>query len=106
MVQFDPYLSIGDVRYEFDETGYWKEDVIGHATPEFFGGYTNTFTWKNLSLLALFTFSYGNDLMYQKDVSDMAMNSLANRGTRVLNHIVKTTQPLTGRGMYWEIPIC
>ena len=63
---FDPYLSIGDVRYEFDETGYWKEDVIGHATPEFFGGYTNTFTWKNLSLLALFTFSYGNDLMYQK----------------------------------------
>ena len=83
---FDPYLSIGDVRYEFDETGYWKEDVIGHATPEFFGGYTNTFTWKNLSLLALFTFSYGNDLMYQKDVSDMAMNSLANRGTRVLNH--------------------
>lgn len=24
--------------------------------------------------------------MYQKDVSDMAMNSLANRGTRVLNH--------------------
>lgn len=88
---FDPYLDLGDVKYEFDETGYWKEDVIGHATPKFFGGYTNTFTWKDLSLLALFTFSYGNDLMYQKDVSDMAMNDLANRGTRVLDHYTAET---------------
>lgn len=86
---FDPYLSKGDVMYEFDETGFWKEDVIGRATPKFFGGYTNTFTWKNLSLMALFTFSYGNDLMYQKDVSDMGMNSLANRGVRVLDHYSK-----------------
>ena len=61
-------------------------ELAGNTNPEFFGGYTNTFNWRNWSLNALFTFSYGNDLMYQKDVTDMAMNSLQNRGIRVLEH--------------------
>ncbi len=39
----------------------------------------------DLALLAQFTFSYGNDLIYQKDVTDMAMNSLANRGVSVFD---------------------
>ena len=82
---FDPYLNLGDIAYEY-ENGSWKQDVIGHATPDFFGGYTNTINWNRFTLTALFTFSYGNDLIYQKDVSDSGMSSLANRGTRVLNH--------------------
>ena len=82
---FDPYLNLGDIAYEYED-GFWKEDVIGHATPDFFGGYTNTINWNRFTLTALFTFSYGNDLIYQKDVSDSGMSSLANRGTRVLNH--------------------
>lgn len=80
-----PYLNLGDIAYVYEDNS-WKQDVIGHATPDFFGGYTNTITWKRLTLTALFTFSYGNDLIYQKDVSDSGMSSLANRGTRVLNH--------------------
>ena len=86
---FDPYLDLGDIAFEYED-GYWKEDVIGRSTPDFFGGYTNTFTWKQFTLTALFTFSYGNDLIYQKDVSDSGMSSLANRGTRVLNHYSET----------------
>ena len=81
-----PYVDKGDVLFKFDETGWYVLDVIGNTNPEFFGGYTNTFNWRNWSLNALFTFSYGNDLMYQKDVTDMAMNSLQNRGIRVLEH--------------------
>lgn len=68
-----------------NENGMYYQDVIGNSTPKFFGGYTNTLRWKNWSLLAQFTFSYGNDLIYQKDVTDMAMNSLANRGVSVFD---------------------
>jgi len=80
-----PTIGIGDVEYELDETGMPKQDIIGNANPDFFGGYTNTFSYKNISLSTLFTFSYGNDLIYQKDVGDMGMNGLANRGIRVLD---------------------
>lgn len=79
-----PDLGIGSPELALDETGYYYEDVIGNATPKFFGGYTNTLSWKNWSLLAMFTFSYGNELIYQKDVTDMSMNSLANRGVSIL----------------------
>ncbi len=38
-------------------TGY---QVVGSATPKFFGGFTNTIRYKNFTLSALFNFSYGN----------------------------------------------
>ena len=56
-----PYVDKGDVLFKFDETGWYVLDVIGNTNPEFFGGYTNTFNWRNWSLNALFTFSYGNE---------------------------------------------
>ncbi|MDX1752730.1 MAG: TonB-dependent receptor [Salinimicrobium sediminis] len=36
--------------------------VIGDAQPDFFGGITNDFSYKNLSLNVFFQFSYGNDI--------------------------------------------
>ena len=36
--------------------------VIGDPNPDFFGGITNKFAYKNLSLEALFTFMQGNDI--------------------------------------------
>ena len=77
-------LGIGSTRLALDDTGFYYEDIIGNCTPDFYGGYTNTLRYKNWSLLAAFTFSYGNDLIYMKDVSDMSFSSLANRGVRVL----------------------
>lgn len=79
-------LGVGSIKYKISkETGYLYQDIIGNATPDFYGGYTNTLRWKNWTLLANFTFSYGNDLIYQKDVNDRAMTSLANRGVRILD---------------------
>ncbi|MCK9304117.1 MAG: SusC/RagA family TonB-linked outer membrane protein [Bacteroidales bacterium] len=84
-----PSLGIGSFEYELDE-GMPKLDIIGNANPDFFGGYNNTFSYKNFALTTLFTFSYGNDLMYQKDVNDMSMSSLANRGVSVLDGYSET----------------
>lgn len=82
---FYPDMGIGSTKLALDETGFYYEDVIGNCTPDFYGGFTNTFNYKNWSLMAAFTFSYGNDLIYQKDVTDMCFNSLSNRSTRVLD---------------------
>ena len=78
-------IGVGSVELAIDDTGFYYQDVIGNCTPDFFGGYTNTLRYKNWSLLAMFTFSYGNELIYQKDVTDMAMNSLANRGVSIFD---------------------
>ncbi|MGM9697033.1 MAG: SusC/RagA family TonB-linked outer membrane protein [Prevotella sp.] len=82
---FQQDLGIGSVKYALDDTGMnYREDVIGNCTPDIYGGYTNTLNYKNWSLMACFTFSLGNDLIYQKDVNDMSFSSLSNRGVRVL----------------------
>ncbi len=88
-------LGIGSVELALDESGMYYSDVIGNCTPDFYGGYTNTLQYKNWSLLATFTFSYGNDMIYQKDVTDMNFDSYANRGVRVLKG--STPEHLTGR---------
>jgi TonB-linked SusC/RagA family outer membrane protein len=77
-------LGVGSVKLALDENGMYYQDVIGNCTPDFYGGYTNTLSYKNWSLLASFTFSVGNDLIYQKDVTDISFGSLSNRGVRVL----------------------
>ena len=88
-----PYLNIGDPEYELDTTrgfAFFHQDVIGHSWPKFFGGVTNTLNYKNFSLISLLTFSYGNQLMYQNDVSNGYVDNLANRGVSILNHYSAT----------------
>lgn len=98
-----PAIGVGGIKLKLKDGDYYQ-DERGNCTPDFFGGYTNTFSYKNWSLLAMFTFSYGNDLIYQKDVTDMAMNSLANRGTRVIeratNCYAGTINFLTNENVY------
>jgi len=36
--------------------------VVGSATPKFFGGFANTFSYKNITLSVLFNFAYGNKI--------------------------------------------
>jgi len=83
---FQPLVNVGDMAYKLDEAGFWKEEVIGKAAPKFFGGYTNIINYKRFSLISLFNYSYGGKLMYQKDVADMNVTGLSNRGIRVLDH--------------------
>lgn len=89
-------LGLGSIEYAIsEETGREYQDVIGNCTPDFYGGFTNILSFKNWSLSANFTFSYGNDMIYQKDVTDMNFNSLANRGVAILD--ASTIGNLTNR---------
>jgi TonB-linked SusC/RagA family outer membrane protein len=86
---FQPTLNIGDLSYKMPAPGgediLGVYEVIGRSNPKFFGGYTNVFNYGRFNLTSLFTFSYGGKLMYQKDVSDMNMASIANVGIRILD---------------------
>jgi TonB-linked SusC/RagA family outer membrane protein len=57
---------VGDVKYK-DMNGDGVIDVkdltsIGNPWPLFFGGFTNTFTYKGFDLSVLLTYSYGNSI--------------------------------------------
>ena len=81
---FSPYLGIGDPMYKLDSTGFPGQYVIGHAQPKFFGGFTNTFTYKHFSLITLFTFSYGGQMLYLADIQYKSFQEYTNKGTRIL----------------------
>jgi TonB-linked SusC/RagA family outer membrane protein len=99
---FEPLGGIGNPEYELDpDTHLYKQDVIGHASPDFFGGYTNTLRYKNLSLIASFIFSYGNDLIYQYDVSDVSMSTYSNRSVRVLEGYSSTNTSSSRPSSVW-----
>ena len=81
-------LTLGYPMYELIDTGtykgYWKRDVIGSAQPKFFGGITNTFNYKQFSIIALLSFSYGGELLYLPDVKSLGLGERSNRNTRIL----------------------
>ena len=81
-----PYIGIGDAMYGLDSNGLYKQDVIGNAEPKFYGGYTNTFTYKNISLIALLTFSYGGDILYTADIQNHDLAYRTNKGVGILDH--------------------
>lgn len=70
-------LKEGVVKREGAQPGYWKfkdlsgnneigeEDktVIGNASPTFYGGINNNFTWKNFDLSIFLTYSYGAEVL-------------------------------------------
>ena len=82
---FARYMNIGDPMYKLDSTGYYTENVIGHAQPKFFGGFTNTFNYKNFSLITLLTFSYGGEILYLADIQNSYISGRTNKGVRILD---------------------
>jgi hypothetical protein len=85
-IYFQPFLNIGDETYVPDSVAGIKSGVIGKSYPKYYGGITNTFSFKNFNLIALFTFSHGNQLFYLNDVASLGVSSLNNVSTRVLEH--------------------
>jgi TonB-linked SusC/RagA family outer membrane protein len=82
---FYPYLGVGDSRYVLDETTKFnKSDIIGKAEPKFYGGYTNSLTYRNFSLITLATFSYGGDIFYLADIQNADAGARTNKGVRIL----------------------
>jgi len=84
-----PFLGIGDAKYKLDTPVYmgfsnYKTEIIGHAEPKFYGGFTNTFTYDNFSLGTLITFSYGGEILYMADIQNHDVGSTTNKGIAVL----------------------
>ncbi|PWD99351.1 TonB-dependent receptor [Marinilabilia rubra] len=82
----------GEIKYRKtndDGTNEITEDdktIIGDATPDFFGGFTNDFKWKNWDLSALISFSYGGDVYNANRYSLEAMDAIyANFSTSILD---------------------
>lgn len=59
--------------------------VIGNPNPDFFGGISNRFVYKQFSLDALFTFSQGNDIYNYTRQQLESMSGFANQTKSVLN---------------------
>ncbi|SFN33489.1 TonB-linked outer membrane protein, SusC/RagA family [Chitinophaga sp. YR627] len=59
----DKSVSIVDSLPLAKAAGLQNYLYMGTATPKFFGGFTNTFAYRNFTLSALFNFSYGNKIV-------------------------------------------
>lgn len=86
----------GDVRYrDLNGDGEITTDtkdraVIGNANPNFFGGFNNTFTWKNIDLNVFLQGSYGNDILNVARFDLFGLNGLSNNSAEVLNRWTPT----------------
>lgn len=84
------YVGVGDDRFKLGTPivgnfALYKDDIIGHAEPNFYGGYTNTLSYKGFMLSALATFSSGGDIYYLADIQNQDVSSRANKGVRILD---------------------
>ena len=81
-------LGLGYPMYETHQEGtykgYWNRDVIGRAQPKYYGGITNSITYKSFNVIALTTFSKGGDLLYLPELKSFGMSDRGNRNTRAL----------------------
>lgn len=81
--------AAGDMRF-VDQNGDHvinQDDrvVIGDATPDFYGGFYTSFRYKNFTLSARFTYSYGND----------AYNAVRRQGESMKDYVGQTQAVLS-----------
>jgi TonB-linked SusC/RagA family outer membrane protein len=89
---------VGDVKFK-DMNGDGKIDVndqttIGNPWPLFFGGFTNTFSYKDIELSILLTFDYGNDVynyLAQVNTNPMMINQSRNLMVHAMDYARLTT---------------
>lgn len=78
----------GDMIWDdIDGNGIINDDdrvIIGDPHPDFSGGFGTTLTWKNWTLSAYFTYSYGNDVINSQRRTRNKMSQLMNLGTDAL----------------------
>jgi TonB-linked SusC/RagA family outer membrane protein len=93
----DPFIEVGfggeEIGYrkyvDVNDDGIINEDdrvVLGNPTPDFFGGLTNNFSYKNFDLSIFLQWSYGNEIYNANRIlwtSDLTSNR--NFTTEVLN---------------------
>jgi TonB-linked SusC/RagA family outer membrane protein len=82
-----PYLNIGDPMYAISQPGGFANTslIIGSSAPKFYGGYNNTITYKNFSLMTMFNFTYGGKILYLADIQNQMVTNLSNKTARILD---------------------
>ncbi|RAV28622.1 SusC/RagA family TonB-linked outer membrane protein [Sinomicrobium soli] len=84
-----PTARPGDVRYvDYNGDGVINDNdrqIIGNAQPKFFGGFSNTLSYKGWELTCLLQYSYGNDL-YNLNLRTLEnLTGLQNQRTTVMD---------------------
>ncbi|WP_299669138.1 SusC/RagA family TonB-linked outer membrane protein [uncultured Polaribacter sp.] len=87
---FEQPFVAGDVKFVNTNTSdtIINEDdrvVIGDPNPDFTGMFYNTFTYKRITLSALFTFSEGNDIYNALRWKTEAMSDFSNQSEAIAN---------------------
>lgn len=92
--------SPGDVKFAADnETGdqFTRKLVkIGNGTPDYFGGITNTFTYKGFDVNTFMTFSVGNDIYNATKHSTSPYALFQNVPEEFGNNYYRLIDPVTG----------
>jgi TonB-linked SusC/RagA family outer membrane protein len=81
-------MQVGDIRYvDFNNDG--KIDlndkvIIGNPNPDFFGGFSTSFSFKGFELAAYFSYCMGNDAFNYVKYKEESMDSYNNQSKNVL----------------------
>jgi TonB-linked SusC/RagA family outer membrane protein len=101
--------SAGDVRYEDvngDGTiGEEDKQLLGSATPDFFGGFHTYIRYRNISLSAEFIYSYGNEAYNATRRSVEALDSFNNQSKAAVNRWQLDGQQTTIPRAYYGDPM-
>lgn len=87
-----PALGIGDPMFLLDTVTYasigaqypYFNAIIAHAAPNYFGGFTQEFSYKNLELDFYFTFSQGGKLFWGQDGNSVEFSGTSNANVSML----------------------
>ena len=71
--------------------------VLGSVLPKWFGGWTNTFTYKNFDATVFFRFSGGNKILNATEQNALLNTNFCNQGSVILNTWRSPEQPGDGR---------
>jgi TonB-linked SusC/RagA family outer membrane protein len=86
------FLDIGDPMYQLDTVSYASSGaaypdfhtIIGSGAPKYFGGFTESISYKNFDLNLYFLFSEGGKLMWGDDVSSTTFVGTSNVNASIL----------------------
>ncbi len=82
--------GVGDyLMVDTDKNGHITADdkvVIANPEPDFFGGWNNTFSYKNISLSCLMQFSQGGESLYSTVQNDLVGNLATSVGREVFGN--------------------
>lgn len=102
-------FAAGDIRFaDLDNNGIIDnrdKTIIGDPNPDFTGTFTTQFVFKRISLNALFTYSYGNDIYnYARSQMESGSANITTGGNYVYNQSSALQNRWVSEGQQTSIP--